>query len=230
MTNTNKETTQHINLIFCSPGHSMMTPYIKSLIATIHLLTEKKISWAWSSEFSSHVGDAREITLNGDNINDPDEQRPFKGLVTYDKLLWIDSDIAWNPEDVIKLYESEKDIVSGAYLLGSGEVPAYKELFGAPFKYEDVIKMKDPVQVFGAGMGFMMVKQGVFEKLTRPWFQSPMATKTYEDGREFTFPVLGEDLSFCKRATDLGFEIWFDPTVKVLHHKTMKLTWEGPRA
>jgi GT2 family glycosyltransferase len=38
---------------------------------------------------------------------------------------------------------------------------------------------------------------------------------------------MGEDISWCKRVTDLGFNIWFDPRVKVTHHKTMKLTWEG---
>jgi hypothetical protein len=33
--------------------------------------------------------------------------------------MWIDSDIAWEPEDVIKLYNSDKDVISGGiyYLL-----------------------------------------------------------------------------------------------------------------
>jgi GT2 family glycosyltransferase len=48
---------------------------------------------------------------------------------------------------------------------------------------------------------------------------------TNNDG--FSFPMMGEDLSWCKRATDLGYDIWFDPTVKVTHNKMMKLTWEG---
>jgi len=193
------------------------------------MFSEKGITWAWSSEYSSHVGDAREMTLNGDNHNDPAEQRPFKGAVTYDKLLWIDSDIAWNPEDALKLYESDKDVISGAYLLASGEVTAYKEMFGRGYTFDEVVKMEEPEKVFGTGFGFICVKQGIFEKLTRPWFQSTLVTKTNDDGTEFTFPMLGEDLSVCTRINELGFEIWFDPTVRVLHHKMMKLTWEGPR-
>ena len=33
------------------------------------------------------------------------------------------------------------------------------------------------------------------------------------------FPTmdLGEDLAFCKRAADLGYEIWAEPTVKLGH-------------
>jgi len=217
----------HVNLIIATPGHSLMSVYVRSLLAATQVLASKGITWAWTSEYSSHVADAREMTMNGDNVNDPSEQRPFKGEITYDKILWIDSDIAFTPEDVLKLYESDYDVVSGAYLLANGEVVVYKELFGQGYAYDEVLKMEEPVKVFGAGFGFFMVKQGVFEKLTRPWFQSPMATKTMSDGTDFTFPIMGEDLSWCKRVNDLGFEIWFDPTVRVTHHKMMKLTWEG---
>jgi hypothetical protein len=217
----------HVNLIIATPGHSVMSTYARSLLATTQMLSSKGITWAWSSEYSSHVADAREMTLNGDNQNDPAEQRPFKGNVTYDKILWIDSDIAFTPEDVLKLYESDYDVVSGAYLLANGEAVVYKELFGPGYTYDEVLKMEEPVEVFGAGFGFIMVKQGIFEKLTRPWFQSTMATSVAADGTEFTFPIMGEDLSWCKRVGDLGFKIWFDPTVRVTHHKTMKLTWEG---
>jgi hypothetical protein len=217
----------HVNLIIATPGHSLMSTYVRSLLAATQMLASKGITWAWSSEYSSHVADAREMTLNGDNQNDPSEQRPFKGQVTYDKILWIDSDIAFTPEDVLKLYESDYDVVTGAYLLANGEVVVYKELFGTGYNYDDVKDMTEPVKVFGAGFGFIMIKQGIFEQLTRPWFQSPMASKTMDDGTEFTFPIMGEDLSWCKRVNDLGIDIWFDPTVRVTHHKMMKLTWEG---
>lgn len=220
--------TAHINLIIATPGHSVMTAYLRSLLAATQELNRLGISWAFSSEYSSHVADAREMTLNGDNQNDPSEQRPFKGAVTYDKILWIDSDIAFTPQDVIKAYESPYDIVSGAYLLASGEVVVYRELFGQGYTYDELKALTEPVKVFGAGMGFMAVKSGVFESLTRPWFQSPTVT-TERNGQEFTFPIMGEDLSFCYRAGQAGFEIWLDPAIKLQHHKMMKLTWEGIR-
>ena len=133
-----------------------------------------------------------------------------------------------SPEDVLKLYESDKDIVSGAYLLASGEVTAYKKLLGPGYTFEEVLKMKDLEKVDGTGFGFLCVKQGVFESLSRPWFQSSWITMEDEETKEeFSFPIMGEDLSWCKRAREAGFEIWLDPTVKVIHHKTVKLTWEG---
>jgi hypothetical protein len=220
---------QHVNVVICTPGHSLMSAYNKSLLATIAELSKQGITWAWSNEYSSHVADAREITLSGTYHNDPGEQRPFQGVLTYDKLMWIDSDIAWTPDDFLKLYNSDKEIISGAYLLAGGEVVAYKKLMGSPFIHEEVLSMKEPVKVFGLGFGFICIKSGIFEKMTRPWFQSiPATTKIGE--KEYTFPIMGEDISWCHRAQGLGYDLWFDPTVRVTHHKTMKLTWEGPKA
>lgn len=216
----------HVNLIIATPGHSVMAAYLKSLLAATQELNKRGISWAFSQEYSSHVADAREMTLNGDNDNDPGESRPFKGAITYDKILWIDSDIMFTPEDVIRAYESDYDVVSGAYTLASGEVVAYKELFGQGMTINEVKEMKEPIKIFGAGMGFFCVKSGIFESLSRPWFQSVPGTKVYQ-GKEFTFPIMGEDLSLCKRINDAGFEIYLDPEIKLIHHKTFKLTWEG---
>lgn len=218
--------TPHVNLIIATPGHSMMSIYVRSLLAATEELNKRGISWAFSSEYASHVADAREMTLNGDNRNDLSESRPFKGSITYDKVLWIDSDIAFSPQDVVKAYESPYDIVTGAYLLASGEATLYRKLFGPALVYDEVLKMTEPEKIFGAGMGFMAVKSGVFESLSRPWFQSPTVTVDHE-GKDYTFPIMGEDLSFCYRAAEAGFEVWFDPSIKLQHHKVMKLTWEG---
>lgn len=219
----------HVNLIIATPGHSVMAPYLKSLLAFTQELNISGISWAFTNEYSSLVADAREATLNGGPQNSITEQRPLQGQVTYDKILWIDSDIAWSPEDAMKLYNSDKDIITGAYLMAGGEVVVYREIFGKPLSYEEVLQMKDPEKVYAAGFGFICMKSGVFENLSRPWFQPVMGTRKDEEGKEFNFPIVGEDLSFCVRANDAGMEIWFDPTVRVIHHKTMKLTWEGPR-
>ena len=208
----------------------MMSTYVKSLLAATQKLSEKGITWAWSSEYSSHVGDAREMTLNGGPQNEIKNTSPFRGTVDYDKILWIDSDIAFTPEDVIKAYESDKDILSGAYLLADGTVTAYPKRLEAGYTYEDILKMEEPLKVYGVGFGFICVKKGVFEKLSRPWFQSVPVTMTdAETKEEFTFPIMGEDISWCERVHQAGFDVWLDPSIRLTHHKMMKLTWEGIR-
>ncbi len=204
-----------------------MTEYLKSLVYWAAKASEYKISWALSTGFSSHVADAREITIAGTKVNSLLENRPFEGNLTYDKLLWIDSDIEFYPEDVVKLYKSEKDIVCGGYLQANGEVMAYETIKKGPYKIEEVERMRDLVEIEAAGFGFMCVKQGVFESMSRPWFQSSVTTVKLDNGLDYTFNMIGEDISWCQRVRDLGYTIWFDPSVKLNHHKMMKLTWKG---
>jgi hypothetical protein len=205
-----------------------MMPYLKSLIATTSLLSELGITWGFVGEYSSHVADARELTLSGNPKNDVYEKRPLMGEVTYDKLMWIDSDIAWDPQDFVNLYNSDKEVISGAYLLANGEVTAYREPLKPGIPYDEVLKMEDPIKVHSVGFGFLCVKQGVFEQLNRPWFGStPITYKNPETGDEYTFPLLGEDIAWCHKVGQLGIDIWLDPKVRVTHHKMMKLTWNG---
>lgn len=216
----------HVNLAILTPGHSMIASYVKSLLNTASVLNDNGISWAFSNDYASHVADAREVTLSGTKNNSLLETRPFGGEMTYDKLLWIDSDIAWEPQDVLRLYHSDKDIISGAYILGTGDVAAYKEILGPPMSYKEVLEGEEDIEIGGAGFGFICFKSGIFENLTRPWFQ--MVTKPYVyQGQEHIIPIIGEDLSLCERVKRIGYKIWLDPKVRVVHHKTLKLTWNG---
>lgn len=213
--------------MICTPGHSVMAEYLKSLVHWASAAPRYGITWALANGYSSHVADARELTLSGTKINSLIENRPFEGKLTYDKLLWIDSDIEFYPEDVEKLYKSDKDIICGGYLQADGGVMAYESLKKGPYVISEVERMRDIVEVEGAGFGFICVKNGVFESLSRPWFQSAEETLTLDDGKSYTFQMIGEDISWCKRVRELGYTIWFDPSVKLNHHKMMKLTWKG---
>lgn len=219
-------TKPHVNLIIATPGHSLLNSYVKSLLNAVHVLASKGISYAYTNNYASHVGDAREVTLSGTMVNQLDNSQPLSGEVTYDKILWIDSDIAFTPDDLLKLYESDKEIISGAYLFGDGSVAAYKTFGKNGYTHKDVIDMKETTEIEGCGFGFLMVKQGIFEQLSRPWFQQVMGSVEL-DGKTIEFPIMGEDLSWCKRVRDLGYKIYLDPSVKVTHHKQVRLTWEG---
>lgn len=220
---------QHINIVIATPGHSVGAYYVKSLFNSFAYFAERNIKWAWVNDVSSNVADARELTIAGTRINNLEQTEPLQGTITYDKIMWIDSDISWEPDDIIKLYESDKDIITGGYLLASGEVTVYPKILQRGMLYDEFLKQKEPFQVEGAGFGFVCIKNGVFEKMPRPWFQSAPMTHT-QNGKTFNFNILGEDLSWFIRARELGFEVWVDPSVKVTHHKTMRLTWEGPQA
>lgn len=218
----------HINLIIATPGNMLTNAYVKSLLPALGALSEKGITWTYTNGYASHVADAREVTLSGTMQNEIKNSKPLGGAVTYDKILWIDSDISFAPEDVLRLYDSDKDIVTGAYMLANGSAAVYKTLGKQGMSHETVVTLEDPIKVEGCGFGFVCVKSGVFESLSRPWFQQVMHY-VEQNGERIDFPLVGEDLSWCKRARDAGYDIWLDPKVKVTHHKTVQLTWDGIR-
>ena len=69
-----------------------------------------------------------------------------------------------------------------------------------------------PIPVAGVGFGLMLIKREVVEKMFE-WYPRPVE---YADGN-------GEDLTFCLRAAELGFETVVVPAARVGHLKTVML-------
>jgi len=226
----------HYDVIITTPGHSMNQLYVLSLVGTIKELEKRGISWAYFSQYASNVVEARENTiLGGSNI--PESHRinePMFGSVTYNKIFMIDSDIEWHPNDFMKLYESDKDAISGVYLMASGDKTTLCEwnpeaVYEAPphISKQQILERTEIFPVTGGGLGFTCIKSGVFEKVTRPWF-APMVVEVPDRLGGSYLLTYSEDISFILKMKDYGVQMWCDPLVRVNHLKTVKVGW-GPR-
>jgi len=99
-------------------------------------------------------------------------------------LMFIDSDIRFNPEDVITMEMADKDIICGIYpkkeINWNSVEKAVKE--GVPthelknytgslvvnlvdYQGEVTVPVNQPVEIWNGGTGFMLIKRSVFEKL-----------------------------------------------------------------
>lgn len=207
-------------VLIATPGHSAKMEYVKSLTKTLRELSANGIKYDFLSQYSSFVPTARELTALNKTQHDYSEGVGVAGGIAYKKIFWIDSDIEWEPDDFLKLFYSELDIVSGLYQLDSAGTVAvnYPNERGVPTRVNKVeFLLHDlPVEVGGVGFGFVAIKHGVFEKMERPWFL--INRVQWEEGREMRVNV-GEDYSWCANATRAGFKIFVDPLVKVKHHK-----------
>jgi len=200
----------------------MEAEYVKSLVATMGYLNKEGVSYLYLNEYSSQVNAAREATAMGSRFLHAFETSPLRGEVTYDKMIWIDSDISWSPEDFIKLYSSKFDIVSGLYF-NEEKVPLFT------FKENDIyfdygkLKHKEyPFEVFGVGFGFVAIRSGVFESIPRPWFETEFQRIRNDQGKEMFIPW-GEDYSWCIKAQESGYKIYLDPSIRVGHHKKIRI-------
>lgn len=207
-------------VLIATPGHSAKMEYVKSLTKTLRELSANGIKYDFLSQYSSFVPTARELTALNKTQHDYSEGVGVAGGIEYKKIFWIDSDIEWEPDNFLKLFYSELDIVSGLYQLDSAGTVAvnYPNERGVPTRVNKVeFLLHDlPVEVGGVGFGFVAIKHGVFEKMERPWFL--INRVQWEEGREMRVNV-GEDYSWCANATRAGFKIFVDPLVKVKHHK-----------
>ena len=202
----------------------MKAEYVKSLLATIDWLHEEGMTYTFLSKYSSFVPAARELTATNTFAPNWGTQLIGSGEFTYNKILWIDSDISWDVEAFVRLIESDKDIIGGLYQTGRDGRVAVNiwDERGRPTVVNKVAYLlhDEPTKVDGLGFGFICMKFGVFELMPRPWFK---ILEVEVEGSDF--PInLGEDYSWCLSAQRAGFEIWVDPLVKVEHHKEIIYT------
>ena len=124
-------------------------------------------------------------------------------------VLFIDADMYFHPEVVDILLKRDKDII--------GVATNYRSLpLTTTVKVADtegnLVGKEYPDKLFtcyAVGTGFMLIKTSVFKKIPHPWF----FLESDEEGNMKT----GEDVWFCKKAREMGYEIWCDPTVVVKH-------------
>ena len=141
----------------------------------------------------------------------------------YERLMFIDADIEFDPDDVGKLWNLDKDVAVGAYPMKRKDSPLSAWRDG---KLVSIEGETEPFKVDYAGTGFMMIKRGVFEKMRQKlphlwhnegigdcWAFFDCELHGHEEARVY----LSEDYNFCQRWRDMDGEIWCDPTIKLKH-------------
>jgi hypothetical protein len=105
-------------------------------------------------------------------------------------MLFIDSDIHFNPQDVLALMALDKDVIGGPYPKksvnwGNIAYAARKHTEMEPRELENLVgeyvfnvvkgtqqfSVTEPLQVLEIGTGFMMIKRNVFERLEKSYPQ-----------------------------------------------------------
>lgn len=209
----------HFDVLIATPGENMVSAYVQSLVDTTRVLNEKGISYQLLTKSGSFVPSTRELTATDTFSHNWETREIASGKYTYNKIIWIDSDIEWTPEDFLKLYYSDLDIISGLYQTNPNGTVAVNltDPLGRPTLVNKVhfLLWDVPVEVGGVGFGFVAMKSGVFEKMNRPWFK---IREVQWDNLDFKVNM-GEDYSWCEGAKEAGFKIWVDPLVKLKHHK-----------
>lgn len=138
-------------------------------------------------------------------------------------VFFIDGDMVF-PESSLKVMISrEKDIIGAAYNYRdfpprSTVKPDIKytedyEIRETPDPRHVTVILKDPSRPYrcrAVGTGLMLIRTSVFKKIPRPWFH-------FQPNIPGVSEFVGEDVFFCDKAREHGYEIWVEPTLQVGH-------------
>jgi hypothetical protein len=161
-------------------------------------------------------------------------------------LLFVDSDIGFEPEQVVRLIQSGADVCAATYpvkridwdkvktSIESGRANPAAAALRYVFEVDDpgaVIEKSGFVKVRYAGTGFLMIRRRALEQMCAryPHLQyqrdHSLDAATASNNRFALFECmiaedgtyLSEDFAFCKRWTDMGGEIWTDLNSRLDH-------------
>ena len=135
-------------------------------------------------------------------------------------ILWLDSDMIFPTVIIEALMSHDKDIIACNY---STRVPPHRPVAFKTFGDLDkrVFSQTGIETVDAVGMGAMLVKRSVYEKIQKPHFG-------VEWNNDYT-SLIGEDMFFCKKAAENGYEVWVDndTSMQISHVGTTAFTIKG---
>jgi hypothetical protein len=201
-------------------GGQVTSRYLISAIATAELLTAEGFRHGWA-------------TTEGESL----VQRARNGIVAKflanpeaSHLVFIDADIEWQPQDVIRLLAHDVDVVCGVYPKKKFpiEYAFHPPLDNGGRTIRDIRTGR--IQIDCAATGFLCIKRAVFEKMAAAYPQTKYRISTQEatdDDNKWMYNFFdvfvedgilwSEDYGFSRRWRAIGGEIWMDPQIKLNH-------------
>ncbi len=129
-------------------------------------------------------------------------------------VLWIDTDMQFPEDGLLRLLAHDKDIVGANYRT---RTPPYA--CAGIYQNGDLDTMRPGLRLMKQiPTGFLLVKFDVFKKLPFPWFKPGLNHEPRDD------------VYFCHLAQAHGYEIWCDNdlTKEIVHIDTQQIPWFRP--
>lgn len=213
-------------------GAKCFTHYVLALLKTIELLKENNIQA--EVEFLSYES----LIPRGRNTI----IAKFMGKEDFTHVFFIDADIVWNPNDVLKLLKRDKDIIGGIYPQKRYHWERVKNIN----KEEDVSKLlnynlnfksknnkvEDGIlEIRHLPTGFMMIKRNVIEQLKAFYpdkkYVDDIGCTSNDKERDNLYAFfdceivdnhyLSEDWLFCENWNKIGGKVYADLNISLAH-------------
>ncbi|MBB4102666.1 hypothetical protein [Allorhizobium borbori] len=228
-----------INVFIATPcyGGVVYKDYMQSVIATMHEAGKYGVQLTLALLGNDALITRSRNSLVSSFLNDTDATH----------LLFIDADISFEAEQIIRLLRADKDVVAGMYpikdydwdnaghRLESGETFAQSGMHyvGTPMPGDKAEWDGEFVTAIYAGTGMLMIKRAALERMVNAYpdlrysgvhaFPRPKKSPSTKYAlfecmiEEDTGLYLSEDYAFCHRWRQLGGKVWLDTAGRLTH-------------
>lgn len=200
-------------VIFCTPSLEGPTaPYLEALEASIPLIIGAK----WDEGYAQEIGCPY--------IFHARSKMTRRALdAGADVIVYLDYDISWRPEDLLKLISTDDPVVAGTYRFKKDE----EEYMGTVFtdgKGRPIVRSGDGcIRADRVPAGFLKVTRDAVRHLMKSFPEL-----LYGDPENYSIDLFqhgahkgtwyGEDFAFSRRWREAGGEIWIVPDLSITHH------------
>lgn len=138
--------------------------------------------------------------------------------VDAEHVLFVDADMVFEPDSLMRLLTYDKDVVAGLCTL---RMPPFMPTVyykndceggnGGYTSYDDAKPGELPLNALvpcdATGSAFILIKRSVFDKLEKPYYACPPVDDA----------VMGEDMYFCNALAKAGVELFVDTGLIIGH-------------
>ena len=128
-----------------------------------------------------------------------------------DQLIFIDSDQAWTPNDLLKLINSDKNFIGAPVILKTSN--SYNVSF-------NTVDNDELMEVNFVGTGFLKISKKVAKAvwdISEEYKEGDSLNKMAFEIKIIDGNIMSEDFVFCKKWKDLGGKIFIDPSIDPYH-------------
>jgi glycosyltransferase involved in cell wall biosynthesis len=202
-------------VVFCTPfmGDRPTKPFIKSLGDCLPAIEEAGFDHAFVQEVNCpYISAARAKLLR-------------KALdASADIIVFLDYDVSWTPEAMVKLLTAEGEVVAGTYRKKSEKDVEYMGVLSSGMNGDLISREDGALQAEFVPGGFLKVTKEAIEIFAKAYPELLFGEIMHPSLDLFNHGVrdriwYGEDYAFSRRWRDAGQKLWLLPDLDLDHNK-----------
>lgn len=149
-----------------------------------------------------------------------------------DVVFFLDSDLSWTAGDLVKVLETEGEVVGGTYRFKQEDEAYMGNLAPGPFGRPLVRDSDGAIKATALPGGFLKVARSAINHFMETYPELCFGEKCSPSVDLFNHGAhkgvwWGEDYAFCRNWTDAGGELWLVPDIDISHNSGPGAASEG---